>query len=190
MSSEFRTAKQIAEEQTLAVRVASEMKLAPVYVEVLKANTCAGFTDAELAFFLARCARKNLDPFEDVAAWKNEQGRITMQVRIDKLRSLARSSGQFKGIEISLLERKEEGGKAMVVYGAKATVWRADVERPFVAEVLLREFKKPTRAWDVMPEVMIRKVAESHALRQAFPEELAGLYISEELGATERSTDD
>jgi phage recombination protein Bet len=195
-ASEFKTAKQLSDEQGLAVRIAHEMQLAPVYVEVLKANTCSGFSDAELAFFLARCARRNLDPFEDVAAWKNEMGKITMQVRIDKLRSLARSSGQFKGIEVGLLTHSEteerEGKKPLVhdvVHGAKATVWRGDVERPFTVEVLLKEFRKPGRAWDQMPEVMVKKVAEAHALRQAFPEELAGLYISEELGATERSTD-
>lgn len=43
-----------------------------------------------------------------------------------------------------------------------------------------------TRAWERMPRFMLAKVAEAMALRRAFPQELSGLYIAEELPRTSR----
>jgi len=170
------------ETMSLAVKVAGEMKLPAVYVEVLRNNTCRDLNDAEIALFLTRCARKNLDPFEDVAVWKDSTGKIALQVRIDKMRALSRSSGYFAGRKVELITVPEHPEQLL---GARCTVTRTDVPEPFVAEVLLKEFYKPTRSgegpWDRMPETMIKKVAESHALRAAFPEELAGLYTEAEI---------
>ena len=166
------------EEKSLAVKVAGEMKLPAIYVDVLRNNTCRDLTDAELALFLTRCARKQLDPFEDVAVWKDQTGKIALQMRIDKMRSLSRRTGYFTGRKIELITVPEHPEELL---GARCTITRSDVPEPFVAEVLLKEFRKPGPAWDRMPETMIKKVAESHALRAAFPEELAGLYEPSEL---------
>jgi hypothetical protein len=47
----------------------------------------------------------------------------------------------------------------------------------------------PTSFWAKMPEVMIAKVAESHALRKAFPQEMSGLHVEEETAEMEHLID-
>jgi len=60
----------------------------------------------------------------------------------------------------------------------------------YSATVFFDEFYKPGKKWndkytpsmwDKMPKVMLAKVAEMHALRSAFPEEMAKQYIEEEM---------
>lgn len=55
----------------------------------------------------------------------------------------------------------------------------------FTSEVYFDEYYKAGRngkpsQWDIRPRTMIAKVAEMHALRSAFPEELAQSYVEEE----------
>lgn len=42
--------------------------------------------------------------------------------------------------------------------------------------------------WSAKPATMIRKVAKMQALREAFPEDLEGMYSSEEIGESELPT--
>jgi len=162
------------EPESLAVRVSG---LPAEQIEVLRQTVCKDLNDSELLLFLARCHRKGLDPFDQVSVWKGSDGKMAMQVRIDGLRALSRRSGQFGGRTIELIYKPDDP-KAII--GARCTVWRKDVERPFVEEALLSEYHKGG-TWDRLPETMIRKVAESKALRAAFPEELAGWYEPAEL---------
>ena len=65
-------------------------------------------------------------------------------------------------------------------------VHRKDTAYPFVAEVVYHEYLqtdkagKPTRLWQEKPDLMLKKVAESQALRKAF--NLHGTYCPEEVG--------
>lgn len=65
-------------------------------------------------------------------------------------------------------------------------VHRKDAAYPFVAEVVYHEYLqtdkagRPTRLWQEKPDLMLKKVAESQALRKAF--NLHGTYCPEELG--------
>ncbi len=182
----FRTAKEQYDEEhggaivpangaTLYARISG---LTQDQVDVLRRTICKGLTDDELLLFLARCHRRGLDPFEDVSVWKDTDGKMTLQARIDWMRMRSRRSGHFRGVKVDLIPAPDDPAK---IIGARCTVTRDDVPEPFVAEVLLREFDKGNRAWKQMPEVMIKKVAESHALRAAFPEELHGVYETAEI---------
>jgi len=182
----FRTAKEILDEEhggavvpatvaTLHVRVSG---LTQDQIDVLRRTICRELSDDELLLFLARCQRRGLDPFEDVSVWKDADGKMTLQARIDWMRMRSRLSGHFRGLRVDLLPSPDDPAR---IVGARCTVTRDDVPDPFVAEVLLKEFDKGNRAWRQMPETMIKKVAESHALRAAFPEELHGVYETSEI---------
>jgi len=77
------------------------------------------------------------------------------------------------------------------IVGGWARVYRKDRSRPFFCAVNMKEYMKltkegrPTRFWRAMPATMIRKVALSHALREAFPNLFMGTATSAEYEATE-----
>src|SRR5690606_31505852 len=82
---------------------------------------------------------------------------------------------QFDGIETELAE---ESGR---IIKAVAKVYRKDRSRPMTAEAYFAEYNKGYGNWKTMPRVMLSKCAESMALRKAFPQELNGLYTTEEM---------
>jgi len=113
----------------------------------------------------------------------------------DAFLSLAHRSGKFAGIEVSTkientpyYDRGE--WKELSDLTATAIVYRTDTEKPFTATVGYREYVattnkgEPTKFWREKPETMLKKVAESQALRKAF--NVSGLYIEEEINDTER----
>lgn len=51
----------------------------------------------------------------------------------------------------------------------------------YTATVYFDEYYKKGGLWDSKPHTMIAKVAEMHALRMAFPEELSQAYVEEEM---------
>ena len=51
----------------------------------------------------------------------------------------------------------------------------------YTATVFFNEYNTGKNLWVKMPRTMIAKVAEMHALRSAFPEEMAKQYITEEM---------
>ncbi len=75
--------------------------------------------------------------------------------------------------------------------GGWAKVYRKDRTRPSFEEVTLGEYIQtktdkngnvvPNSMWASKPGTMIRKVALTHALREAFPAALGGLYTEEEM---------
>lgn len=55
------------------------------------------------------------------------------------------------------------------------------VRCPFTALVFFKEYTTGKNLWASKPMTMIAKVAEMHALRMAFPEELSQAYVEEEV---------
>ena len=79
--------------------------------------------------------------------------------------------------------------------GAWCTVYRKDWTHPITKEVNFDEYiqKKqdgtPNTNWENRPVTMITKVAIVQALREAFIEELSGMYEAEEMGVNESELD-
>ena len=108
----------------------------------------------------------------------------------DGLLTIAHKSGCFGGLETKsfvkempqLINGQWETKKDLV---AQCTVYRTDTERPFVSEVAYSEYVQktkegvPTKFWLEKPDTMLKKVAESQALRKAF--NINGVYIPEEI---------
>jgi len=121
--------------------------------------------------------------------WVNK---VEPMVGRDGFLSIAHRTNQFAGIEttagIREVPQLEDGKwrpKHQLV--AECTVWRKDSSKPFTAQVAYNEYCQktaegnPTKFWLEKPETMLKKVAESQALRKAF--NIHGVYCPEELGA-------
>jgi phage recombination protein Bet len=142
-------------------------------------------SDAELAVFQMMCDRTGLDPFlkQIYAIKRSDKGekKLTIQTSIDGFRLIADRTGQYAGNSEPTYdtETAEHPG------WAKVTVFKlvGGHLAPFTAKVRWEEFypKVHSAFWDRMPYHMLAKVGESHALRKAFPQELSGLYIHEEM---------
>ena len=74
------------------------------------------------------------------------------------------------------------------IVGGWCEVYRSDRKVPTKAIVAYEEYVQKKNngevnsMWSSKPGTMIRKVAQSQALREAFPNELRGLYQQEEMG--------
>jgi len=121
--------------------------------------------------------------------WINK---VEPMVGRDGFLSIAHRSGQLAGIEttagirdVPCLETGTWVVKPQLV--AECTIWRKDSNKPFTVLVAFSEYVQksadgsPTKFWAEKPETMLKKVAESQALRKAF--NIHGVYSPEEMGA-------
>lgn len=158
--------------------------------DTLKATVCpAGTTDAELMMFLATCNRLRLDPFSrQLYMLPTNSGKKTIQISIDGLRAIAERTGQYDGQdEVTFTYDEAKDPKHEHPLTATARIYRKGISHPITATVHWNEYVKknkegyPNEVWGKMPHAMLSKVAESVAIRKAFPNDLSGVYTREEM---------
>ena len=109
------------------------------------------------------------------------KGSYSLISSIDYCRKVAFGTGLFAGKGAPIYEENEDGE----IITCEITVKKITGQHlgEFTAKVYFNEYDKKVNLWKTKPRTMISKVAEMHALRMAFPEELDKVYIEEEMRA-------
>jgi len=102
---------------------------------------------------------------------------VSYVTSIDGYRIIAHRTGDFAGIDEPDYKYTDKG----ILTHCTLKVYRKSSERPFAATVKMTEYNTGKNLWSKMPETMIAKVAEAHALRKAFPQDLSGIYTTDEM---------
>lgn len=150
--------------------------------------------------FLHQAQRTGLDPFAKqiymIQRWDSQSGghKYTIQAGIDGLRVIAERSKRYEG-RTPIQWCGEDGVWKNVWLDAKrpptaarCAVYKKGFREPLEGVAHFTEFvqtkkdKSPTKMWADKPAHMLGKVAEALALRAAFPQDMSGIYIPEEMG--------
>ena len=168
--------------------------------QVLTADTVKNYlvsgngqvTDSEVLMFIELCKAQHLNPFIREAyliKFGNSQANIV--VGKDVFVKRAYRNPNFKGMKAGIVILTKDGnmqyregslkapGEALI--GGWCEVYVKDMEYPIRSEVSMEEYSKGQSTWKQMPAVMIRKCAMVTALREAFPEDLQGMYDAAEM---------
>lgn len=137
------------------------------------ANTVAkGLTEPQRNIFFYTCQALGLNPLLNEITAISYAGTMSIQVMRDGFLTIAHRSGKFAGLESGV---KEEGTKKI----GWARVYHKDFTVPVYQEADLPEYSTGKNLWVSKPNTMIKKVAESMALRKAF--NVSGVYAPEEM---------
>lgn len=177
--------------------VASNNGLTADQMDILTKTICKGANQDELRLFIMVAKSTGLDPFTKqiyaIKRYDSQQKKevLSFQVGIDGLRLIAERTGQYEGQTEPQWCGEDGVWKDVWLSNSapaacKVGVYRKGFKSAVFGVVKFSSFVQKTREgnhtsfWAKMPEVMIAKVAESHALRKAFPQELSGLQVEEE----------
>lgn len=168
----------------------TEEQLRIIRDELLPAETSPG----EFDLFIEQCRRTRLDPFArqimGTPGYARKKFKLTIVTTIDGFRLIADRSGEYDG------QTEQEwcgpDGVWRTVWldpsqppsAARLGVYRRGSSHPVYAVLTWRESPGPgsrSPVWRDMPAHMLSKCVEALALRKAFPNDLGGLYTSDEM---------
>lgn len=172
--------------------------LSPKYIKQYLAGGNPNVTDSEAVMFLNLCRYQHLNPFlREAYLIKYGNAPATMVVGKDTFVKRARANKDFDGFEAGILVQDEDGNLVErhgsfrlptdKLLGGWARVYIKGLSTPYYAAVEWGEYCGRDRngnlnsMWASKGATMIRKVALSQALREAFPDDLGGLYEPEEI---------
>lgn len=160
-------------------------------------------TEQEMLMFIELCKAQNLNPFVR-DAYLVKYGNQAAQIIVGKDVFIKRASENpnFNGMRAGIVVLNKNGeiqeregalklpGEELV--GGWCEVYLKDKDYPTKSLVSFEEYAQKTKEgrlnsmWSGKGATMIRKVAQSQALREAFPKELRGLYQQEEMGVEDK----
>lgn len=175
------------------------VRLSPEIIKrYLVSGDASKVTDQEVMMFIGLNQYQKLNPFlRESYLIKYGNAPATMVVGKDVFVKRAANSKHYNGSESGIIVRNADGKieqrsgafklKEEELLGGWAKAYRKNWEIPVEVSVTLGEYERHKndgglqKNWKEMPATMIRKVALSQALREAFPEDLEGLYSEEEM---------
>jgi phage recombination protein Bet len=163
-------------------------------VDLIKRTVAKGATDDELALFLHQAQRTGLDPLARQIYFQKRRSKsngdqVTILVGIDGYRVVANRTGLYAGNDDPVFDDEANPRKATV------TVYKmiGGQRCPFTATARWEQYYPGDAQgfmWRKMPHLMLGKCAEALALRKAFPAELSGVYVKEEMDQAGPPIDD
>ena len=156
-----------------------------------------GSSETEAKQFFAFCQSYKLNPFISELSWRstgNNKG--TVQIHYNAILKIANRNPNYDGFEHGVIVETEDGQELQIegnrapkgtkLLGGWAKVYRKDRRVPVTKMVSFEDYRPKYANWTKtlwfkLPGTMITKVASAQAHREAFPEDLSGMYSGEEL---------
>ena len=166
--------------QEVALVVTEEQK------ELVKRTVAPDATEQELQLYFYDCSRRGIHPLDRLLHFTKRQGKYTPITSIDLFRMRADATGQHIGTD----EPIYQGAPGKSEFAALVRVHKlvSGQKATFTGTARWSEYF-PGEAqgfmWRKMPHLMLGKCAEALALRKAFPAQLHGLYVQEEMDQAE-----
>ena len=180
-------------------------QFSPEQVKFVMETIAPTLNDKEIWLFLLKAQLTGLNPLNGeifaYTAVKDGRRQLVMIAGRDGKRNLAERTGKIEYIrttpiytreqEVTVDDPKSENGKRTdrivitvqpwegKLWGAQCEIKRTDKVEATTVQVPLAEYQQDNYTWKNKPETMIKKVAQSQALSEAFPN-LAGVYDESE----------
>ena len=184
--------KEVAVVEITAQKISKATGYSTEQVAIVKNTVAKGTSNTELAFFLNFAKSVNLNPFnKEVWCYKDKRGNLLVFAGRDGFLKKAQQSEQWDGMMscevcendtfnrrsivntetgkyITILEHETAYKNRGKIIGAYAVVKPKDVSIATVEWADFNTYNKGQFTWSTHPADMIRKVAETHALKKAF----------------------
>lgn len=178
------------------------VKLSPNIVRKYLVNGNGNVTDQEVAMFLNLCKYQRLNPFlREAYLVKYGSQAATIVTGKEALTKRAMHNPNYCGQQAGVVVLTHDGdlesriGTIVLdnetLVGGWAKIYVKGYEHPVEISVAYSEYVglkssgEVNSQWSKRPATMIRKVALVQALREAFPDDLGGMYAAEESGVDE-----
>ena len=163
-------------------------------------NGGGNVTDQEVMMFMTLCKYQHLNPFlRECYLIKYGNYDASIVTSKDVFIKRAMKNPNFDGMEGGIIVQGNETGELIerpgsfyikseeTLVGGWAKVYMKNLKYPIQKSVNLEDYEgktkdgKPNTMWAAKGSTMIAKVAQMQALREAFPEDLGGMYAQEEI---------
>lgn len=180
-----------------------DVKLSPSIVAKYIVSGGQQVDDKEVFRFMAMCQARKLNPLAGDAYMVAYKDRRTGEVKANVIVSkdyyvrTATQQPDYDGYEAGVAVMTQDGrfikrDGALVLrneqlMGGWATVYSKERSHPSKSFVSLQEYDQHRSLWKTKPATMIRKVALVQAIREAYPQQFAGVYDKSEMDEPEQA---